>query len=212
MAGNDHYERKGQQMNSFTILLVEDNPADRAQIKECLQAEPSGKFELKEADTLETALSSLSHDEFDVVLLDLRLPDCSGLDTARRIIAEYKETAVIVLSSRADEEIARQAVRYGCEDYLKKRLLTPAVLNKSIIYAIERKKILQEKYDILNDLDLALEKIDKLENLLPICQGCKKIHDEDNHWHDLDEYTRQYAGSKMVGSICPSCREDIEKN
>jgi DNA-binding response OmpR family regulator len=199
-------------MNSMAILLVEDNPKDRAQIKECIQEGATGKIDIKEATTLEAALSSFSDDEFDAVLLDLGLPDCSGLDTARRIISKYKETAVIVLPGSGDEELALKALCYGCEDYLEKSLLTPNFLIKAINYAIERKKNIQEKHDILSDLILALERIDKLESLLPICLGCQKIQDEDNHWHDLDEYIRQYAASKIIECICPSCQKDIDEN
>jgi CheY-like chemotaxis protein len=199
-------------MNTILMLLVEDDPTDISLIKEYLSDNPPFRYELIEADSLRAALSLLSHHDFDIVLLDLELPDSSGLDTARRVITEYAETAVLVLSQPENKAITQQAVRYGAEDYLEKRLLSPILLFKSISYAIGRKKLLQEKYDILSDLVLALEKIEYLEGILPICVGCKKILLEDNQWLNLEDYVNKPSSRKVVRPICPDCRKDIENN
>lgn len=200
-----------REMSNLLILIVEDSQADISRIRAYLAEKPSFHFTLKVAETLESALSLLSHDDFDVVLLDLALPDSSGLETARRVIGESPETAVIVLSGPADEEVALQAVRYGAEDHLEKSTLSSAMLVKSLSYAIERKKILLEKYDVLNDLVLALEKIETLERILPICAGCKKIyHQDDGSWLTLEEYTHCLADAGESHPICPDCREHIE--
>ncbi len=199
-------------MNKILILLVEDDPTAISHIKEYLSEKPTFRYDLMEAASLDAALSLLSHYEFDVVLLDLDLPDSSGLDTVRRVITEYSDTAVIVLSSPANEKIARQAVRYGAEDYLEKVFLSPAMLLKSISYAIGRKKILQEKYDILSDLVLALEKIESLESLLPICVGCKKILDENNHWLNLEDFVHQSSSRRATRPICPDCKKSLESH
>jgi len=199
-------------MNKNLLLLVEDNPLDVTRIKEYLAERPPFQYDLMEAESLRAALSLLAHYDFDVVLLDLGLPDSSGLDTARRIMTEYAETAVLVLADAENGAIAQQAVRYGAEDYLEKNILSPALLCKSIHYAIGRKRILQEKYDILSDLVLALEKIEHLESLLPICLGCKKILHEGKNWLHLEAYVQQVAGRKVFRPICPDCREEIENN
>jgi len=199
-------------MNKNLLLLVEDNPLDVALIKEYLAEKPPFQYDLMEADSLRAALSLLAHHDFDVVLLELGLPDSSGLDTARRVITEYAETAILVLADAENDAIAQQAVRYGAEDYLEKKRLSSTLLYKSIHYAIGRKRVLQEKYDILSDLILALEKIEHLESLLPICLGCKKILHDDNHWMTLEEYVHRAASRKAIRPICPDCREDIENN
>lgn len=197
-------------MSNPLILLVEDNPEESSRIRGFVTEQPALHGALKVAETLESALSLLSHYDFDVVLLDLGLPDSSGLDTARRIIGEYPETAVIVLSGPKDEEAALQAVRYGAGDHLEKSALTSAMLAKSISYAIERKKILLEKYDVLSDLVLALEKIEALERILPICAGCRKIYHKDGHWLTLEEYGHCLTGAGERQPLCPDCREHIE--
>ena len=203
---------KGRQMNKIVMLLVEDNPTDILKIKEHLLEEPPFQYELIQADTLKAALALLSHYDFDIVLLDLDLPDSSGLDTARRVITEYSDTAVVILSDPVNREVAQQAVRYGADDYLTKNILLPAILYKSISYAIGRKKVMQEKYDILSDLVLALEKIEYLESLLPICIGCKKILLDNDHWQNLEDYVHESSAKSVDRPICPECRKDLKKN
>jgi len=199
-------------MSSISILLVEDSPADISLIKEYLSEKPSLNFELQEAETLKAALALQSSNDFDVVLLDLGLSDSSGLDTARRIVAQDPEAAVIILASPEDEEIALQAVYYGAEDHLQKKFLSAAILSKSISYSIEHKKVLQEKIDILSDLVLALEKIEYLESILPICVGCKKICHDNKRWLSLDDYAKQRSDSEALRPICPDCLNDIADN
>ena len=207
------FKLKGKEMNDVSILLVEDNPTDIAWIKEYLMEKPTSRFEIKEAENLQSALSLMSHYDFDVVLLDLGLPDSSGLETARRVISEYPEPAVVVLSGLEDEETALQAVRYGAEDYLTKTSLSPAMLHKSITYAIKHKKVLQEKYDVLSDLLLALETIENLESTLPICAGCKKIYHKDKRrWIGLEEYAQKQSNTGSNNPICPDCRAEFDRN
>lgn len=199
-------------MNDIAILLVERSAEERTLIQEYLSVPSAYNVTLSEAESLTAALSLLDHQEFDVILLDLQLPDSSGLDTARRIITELQETAVIVLASPEDVELGRQAVYYGTEDYLEKKFLSSAMLVKAIHYAMERKKIIQEKFDVLSDLVLALEKIDHLESLLPICIGCKKIYQDDNQWLELEEYTQSAPQPNAGRLICPDCQKDLDKN
>lgn len=199
-------------MNDISILLVEGSPEERSLIQEYLSASPSFNVNMSEAESLTAALALLDYQEFDVILLDLDLPDSSGLATARRIVTELRETAVIVLSNPEDVELGRQAVRYGTEDYIEKKFLSSEMLIKSIHYAMERKKIIQEKFDVLSDLVLALEKIDYLESLLPICIGCKKIHQKDGQWLDIEEYAGSLSKAGASRLICPDCQKELEKN
>ena len=180
-------------------------------MKEYLSENRYHTFEFLEVDSLKAALGLVHHYDFDAVLLDLHLPDSSGLDTVRKIITALPDTAVIVLTGLQDEETAIQTVRYGAQDYLEKRNLTPVTLSKSIQYAIERKKNMQDKEDLLDDLDLALQRVEMLEDLLPLCIGCKKILDADNTWHSIQEFTGQPSTAKGSILICPLCQADLEK-
>lgn len=196
-------------MDTLSILLVEDTPADIILIKEMLSEEKRPQCTLTEAATLKEAIGLLARGEFDAVLLDLYLPDSQGIDTVRRVISQFPESAVVVLIGRDHHQTAVQAVRYGAQDFLRIPELSPMMLRKSVFYAIERKRYLQEKEDLLDDLALALKKIEALETLLPMCVCCRKILDGNRRWFSLEEYLRHYPVD-IAGRICPECARDLE--
>jgi len=169
-------------MQKINILVVEDIPADILLIKEYLNESSKQVFDVFEAETLRSALKLINHYDFDAVLLDLNLPDSTGLDTMRKIVNIVPETPVVVLSGVNDEDIAIQAVRYGAQDYLDKQYLSPGNLLKALNYSIERQKVSESLKDLLGDLDLAFRRVELLENLLPLCLCCKKIQGEDEKW------------------------------
>lgn len=196
-------------MNKLSLLLVEDSAADAALVREYLSSVAGHAYELEAAETLAEALSVLSKRNIDVVLLDLSLPDSSGIETVRTLIGKCPRAAVIVLTGLQDEQTALQAVRYGAQDYLEKRLLSSDMLHRSIVYSMERKKFLREKENLFADLALALERIEKLQEMLPVCPCCKKIHAEDDNWYQPDEYFKGPV-YKMAGqSVCPDCLQEL---
>ena len=119
------------------ILLVEDNPADVLLVRTMLREEGLA-FELVHAETLKAALARLDSRDFDLVLLDLSLPDSEGLDTFLQIRARSRHLPTIVLSGRDDEALALRAVEAGAQDYLVKGRALNKVLAPAIRYAVER--------------------------------------------------------------------------
>ena len=120
-------------------LLVEDNAEDALMVSEALRTGGLGT-ELRHTATLAEGLEALEEDAWDVVLLDLALPDAQGLDTVRRMTAAAGPVPIVVLTAHDDEELAVRAVQQGAQDYLVKGLEDPARLVRSIRYAIERKR------------------------------------------------------------------------
>jgi signal transduction histidine kinase len=117
------------------VLLVEDNPADARLLAELLSEDRDHRFALEHVTSLSDAMGR----DTDAVLLDLSLPDAQGLDTVRRMISSC-EAPVIVLTGLADDDLARRAVQTGAQDYLVKGEIAPALLARTILYAIERKR------------------------------------------------------------------------
>ncbi|MBF0159188.1 MAG: cyclic nucleotide-binding domain-containing protein [Magnetococcales bacterium] len=89
---------------------------------------------------LDQALSNLSRDKFDVVILDLNLPDSAGMETFNRIHGCCSDTPIVVLSGMDDERQAVQAVRRGAQDYLIKNRVDRTDLIHAMRYAIERRR------------------------------------------------------------------------
>ena len=121
------------------ILLVEDNPGDARLIKETLSDAAAGHFELICTERLEVALEHVGQHEFDVILLDLSLPDSSGLHTFERMHAQAPMIPTIVLTGIDVETLGTEAVQKGAQDYLVKGQVDTPLLVRSVRYAIERK-------------------------------------------------------------------------
>jgi len=122
------------------LLLVEDNPADADFLAASLRRQRAGDVELVNVPTLALATEQLSLDTFDVVLLDLHLPDGSGLQCLDAIQAVNNEIPIVVLSGQDDEEFAVSILNKGAQDYLVKWEGQGRTILRSIRYAIERKK------------------------------------------------------------------------
>ena len=121
------------------ILLIEDNRADASLIQEMLAA-AGAELSLDVADRLSAGLERLEEDGFDVVLLDLDLPNSQGLETLARVRAAAPETAIVVTTKLDDDCTAIETMREGAQDYLIKGQMDGNLLVRSMCYAIERKR------------------------------------------------------------------------
>lgn len=139
------------------VLLIEDNPGDARLIREALAEARGATFDVLCAERLEEGLQRLGEGEFDVVLLDLSLPDSRGLDTVSKTHAQVPEVPIIVMTGSKGESLGVKAVQSGAQDYLVKGEVDSNVLVRSIRYAIERQQVLGE----LRNLSL----VDELTNL-----------------------------------------------
>ncbi len=126
------------------VLLVEDNPVDADLVGELLAEETPGRFAATHVERLSQALACLSEGEFDVVLLDLSLPDSQGLATLSRAQEEAPEAPIIVLSGADDEALALSAVKAGAQDYLAKGQVDGQLLARSMHYAMDRHRLQAE--------------------------------------------------------------------
>lgn len=120
------------------VLLVEDNPTDALLVREELESVIGVAFVVTRAEDLRGALLHLKTSPFDVVLLDLGLPDSDGLETFDNLHRQFRAVPVIILSGRNDEELAITAVQLGAEDYLVKGQGGDTGLTRAIRYTIER--------------------------------------------------------------------------
>ncbi len=127
-----------QQTDSKNILLIEDKLGDVFLINWFLGQEVTLMFELTYVDSLTVAMQSLSREYFDVVLVDLELPDSQGIDTLLNIRRKYPNIPIVVLADSEDEALATQLLRYGAQDYLIKEKISQPWLKKTITLAIAR--------------------------------------------------------------------------
>ncbi len=126
--------------DKIKVLLVEDNPGDVRLLREFLWDVTSVQFELMPVDKLSQALNCIKQDDFDVIVLDLLLPDSEGLDTFVSTHIHAPKTPIIVLTGINDETLALQAMQKGAQDYLVKGQVTADLLVRSMRYAIQRQR------------------------------------------------------------------------
>ena len=139
---------------TLKILLVEDNPGDARLVIELLRDGPGLAPDVRHVTTIAAAGESLADESYDVVLLDLSLPDGNGITTVRRIRTFAPHVPVVVLSGLGDEESAIAAVSEGAQDYLLKSELDDVRLVRSLRYAVRRHERLHRiaYFDSLTDL------------------------------------------------------------
>ena len=128
----------------ISVLLVEDNPADIYLVQRILAETPDFPASVEAVGRLSTAIDRLRQNGVDLVLLDLSLPDSSGLETFRQLADGIPVVPVVVLSGYDDERTALEAVRVGAQDYLVKGKFNSALLGRTLRYAIERHRLQTE--------------------------------------------------------------------
>jgi diguanylate cyclase (GGDEF)-like protein len=134
-------------MDSVTrLLVVEDNPGDARLIQEELADSRAGGFRIEVAASFAAAQARLarSEEEVELVLLDLSLPDSRGLETFRQLHRQHPDLPILILSGLNDEAVAQTAVNEGAQDFLVKGRFDGGLLARSIRYAIERHRLLEE--------------------------------------------------------------------
>ena len=139
------------------ILLVEDNRADAVLLQDMLARDAQEQFDISWASSLRETLERIGHDRFDAILLDLSLPDAHGLDTITQTCAAVPATPILIITGSTDEHIATEAVRCGAEDYLVKGQTDARSLVRAIRYAIDRKRMQQERETTMAFLHLVNE-------------------------------------------------------
>lgn len=130
-----------QAAEGIRVLLVEDNPGDVRLIREALSEVPHSHIQMDHVDCLKAAQEALAHDEHDLVLLDLTLPDSHGLETVEKTGDAAPDIPIVILTGLDDTNLGIQAVRSGAQDYLIKGEVTGHLLVRAIRYAIERHRM-----------------------------------------------------------------------
>jgi diguanylate cyclase (GGDEF)-like protein len=128
------------------VLLVEDNPGDVRLVTEMLSETGDLDFDLIHATTVQAAVDLLNADDavaIDAVLLDLSLPDETGLTTLRRVLAAARTAVVVVMTGAGDEELGLASLSEGAQDYLVKGQADGRTLRRALRFAIGRHSVLR---------------------------------------------------------------------
>ncbi len=141
--------------NPLDILIIEDNPGDSLLLTEYLELSDIIIGTISVVTALSEGMEHLSKKDADIVLLDLTLPDSTGLDTFNRLYSMYPVVPVIILTGLADTSLALDAINSGAQDFLVKGDFDEKLLSKTILYSLERQRIAEslrisnERYNLV---------------------------------------------------------------
>lgn len=193
---------------SLKILIVEDGEADFLIIERLLAKNfPSG-LQLTRVIRLEEACQKLGAENFDLILLDLALPDCRGITTVEMVHSVAAGIPIIVVSGLSEEEFALQCLQAGAQDFLLKGKIEGSAILRAVRYAIERQKCF-EREKLVQQLRDALTQVRVLSGLLPICAACKRIRNDQGYWAEVDTYIEAHSSVQFSHGICPECATDV---
>jgi PAS domain S-box-containing protein len=191
------------------IILVEDNPGDALIIEEMLKEIYDNKFELNRFQRVDDGLKHLNED-FDIMLLDLNLPDSQGIETFNTMNKHAPELPIIILTGLIDEELAINIVSEGAQDYLVKGQIDKQLLSRSIKYSIERKRIeidlrkSEEKYRLM---------VEKIESGLFLINSKNEISYVNRQMADMLGYNMdELINEDVFNFIQKKCRDVFKKH
>ena len=187
-------------MTPIKILLIEDTPEDAEVLREAFAKEKSTPFAVTHVDRLSRGLKSLTEQKFDLVLLDLQLPDSNGIDTLVRVRQQAPGVPIVVLTASDDEALASQAVTKGAQDYLVKGYVQvySNLLWRSVRYAIERQRAEDE-------VRSAHAQTEQLLSSIPSILIRLSLSGIVTHWNAVAEHTFGISGSAVLGRPLAGC-------
>lgn len=126
------------------VLMVEDNPADARLLQIALETDQRSRYEADSVRSVGDALRLLAAYRYDILLLDLTLPDSTGLDSFRRLHDAAPDVPVVILTQNEDDSLAAEAVAAGAQDYLVKGQTNAVLLGRTLRHALERQRLVNQ--------------------------------------------------------------------
>ena len=154
------------------VLLVEDEATDRMSVERILRTCSSPvEFVVESAVNLSEAIRNLAEKKYDVILLDLELPDSGGIETLRQMVKVAPDIPVVALTELNDEQTGFLALEDGATDYLVKDLPLNVVLVRTIIYALHRKKIQVQSLKLMHDINERIKELNCLYGISKLVEA-----------------------------------------
>ena len=189
------------------LLMIEDDPDYIEFLADLISQSKTGIRHIKHATTLKQALEFLDSGIFDVALVDLHLPDSTGLDTLRKVREKAPNLPIVVLTAQQEEDYEEKALRTGAQEFLLKEEAMPRLLVRVMRYAMERMRAhieLRESQHrqkvILESAQAGLLMVDPLDHI---------IVDVNQTALDMMMRTREEViGRNCQNFVCPNDKDN----
>ena len=153
----------------------------------------------------------------DIILLDIMMPDMNGFEVCAELKKDPRTQNIPIIFISALDEVGDKVRAFdeGGVDYITKPFEAGEVLARVNTHLTIRnlQKTLEMKNNALKEknrqLQQALNSVNTLSGLLPICANCKKIRDDEGYWQDVEIYIRNHSGAVLSHGLCPECVVDL---
>lgn len=190
------------------ILIAEDDAVSRRVLEATLV---KWGYEVIVTTDGQQALDALKQpDAPSLAVLDWMMPGLDGSEVCRRIreAVGNRLLYILLLTAKGSKEDLVEGLTAGADDYVVKPF-DRAELQARLNVGERILRLQAELAKRVQELELALSKVNLLQGLLPICCYCKKIRDDQNYWRQVEGYIAEHSEAQFTHAICPTCRENI---
>lgn len=199
-----------EDLKNSRVLVVDDNTANIDVMLTFLEMEG---YEISIATSGEMALHVTAHDQPDLILLDVMMPNMDGFETCRMLKKNPKTEAIPIIFVTAKKETADivQGFQSGGVDYISKPYRQEEVLARVKTH-LQLRQLMKTQEQLIHKLNRALDEVKTLKGILPICSYCKKIRDDEGQWHQLEKYISNRSDSEFSHGICGDCYAALDED
>ncbi|MBT8340886.1 MAG: response regulator [Desulfatitalea sp.] len=184
------------------ILIVEDDNHVATVLAARLQS--MGYMVCAMARTGTAAVRNALAQKPDLILMDILLEgDMNGIEAAE-LITNQMNVPIVFITCLSEEPLLDRAVTANAFGYILKPY-DRSELRYTVEIALVKSKAAREHDRLIRRLEKALQEVNRLSGLLPICASCKRIRDEAGKWQDIETYISCHSEADFTHGICPKC-------
>jgi sigma-B regulation protein RsbU (phosphoserine phosphatase) len=190
------------------ILIAEDEPISRRMLEASLVK--WGHEVVVTTNGAEAWTEFQKEGAPSLAILDIMMPEINGLEICRKIrqIPNSSPPYLILLTGKQEKEDVVIGIEAGANDYLTKPFHREE-LRVRLGVGVQMIELQERLAERVRELEDALAQVKQLQGTLPICSHCKKIRDDENYWHQVDNYISRYTDTHFSHSVCPDCYKEI---
>jgi DNA-binding response OmpR family regulator len=189
------------------ILIAEDDATSRRILEAVLKKWGHDVISTTDGAEAWSVLSSPGSPR--LAILDWMMPELDGVEVCRRLRQDAPDggTYVILLTAKSEKRDIVEGLDSGADDFVAKPFDRDELRARVAVGSrvIELQTALAER---IEELEAAMEHIQTLQGILPICMHCRKIRNDGNAWQEIEEYVEHHSEAHFSHGVCPQCLEE----